>query len=118
MALGAALRERTAGREAGPGRATLLVLALAGAYLAASLVHHPLFDVLGRPAVFASLLAGPATAAWWLVVSVMLARRPRHRPAGEKEIRGALVRAWVSLLVLLPGLYGWVWVSRVDWFTC
>jgi len=60
------------------------------------------------------LVAAPMVGGWWLVASLALARRPRDRPVGEPELRGALARAWASLLVLLPGLFGYVWVSRVQ----
>ncbi len=69
------------------GRGTIVVLAVVAAYLLASLVWDELFTPYGR----------------------------RDRQVEPQELHGALVRAWLSLLVVLPGLYGWIWNERVDW---
>jgi hypothetical protein len=28
-----------------------------------------------------------------------------------------LLAAWLALIVLLPGLFAWVWLDRVAWLT-
>ena len=39
------------------------------------------------------------------------ADRRRHR----RHMTFVLAQAWVSLVVLLPAVFAWVWLDRVDW---
>jgi len=42
----------------------------------------------------------------------------RHPPTDADTGRHptfALAQAWVSLVVLLPALFAWTWLDRVDW---
>ena len=93
------------------GRLTRIVLPVAAVFLLVSLAWHRAFDLFGLAMLVASPLTALAVAVWWLVVLVELLRT-RTTAAG-----GLLARAWICLLVLLPGLFAWVWADRVDWFT-
>jgi hypothetical protein len=55
----------------------------------------------------------PAATIWWLVGALVWWRRP---PRTEAELRRhvawALAAAWISLTLLLPAVFGWVWADR------
>ena len=109
------MREAHAGRGARPGRRTAICLGAAGAYLLASLVHHELFDLYGFVMLVVSPVAALAALVWW---AVDLLRLRRAAPAADRPelLTSMLARAWLSLIVLLPGLFAWVWADRVQWF--
>ena len=107
-ALGSALRERAAGRPARPDGRTLCVLGMAGALTAGVLAWpEPVGLYLVGAAIVAPFVA-LGTAVWWV-----LALRPFSDRA--VALAGVIARTWVGLFVLLPGLYAWVWLSRVSW---
>jgi hypothetical protein len=111
-----ALRRRLDGEAAVPGRRTLAGLAVAALLLVVALLWHEAseFPLIG--AVALSLLGLPVAAVWWLIGTVALWRRSAVPEAEQRRrVTGELVAAWLALTVLLPGIYGWVWLSRVQW---
>jgi hypothetical protein len=67
-------------------------------------------------ALLASILLLPVSAIWWILGAIAWARRPpRDEAEAARRLGGALVAGWVSLTLLLPGIYAWVWLSRVEW---
>jgi hypothetical protein len=80
------------------------------------LVEHPLFAVPATVALLASLVLFPVGGIWWVLSAIGWSRRPA---ASERELDGRLTRAltvaWVSLAVLLPATYAWIWLGRVEW---
>ena len=95
-----------------PRRVTTVALAAVALFVAASLLWHPLFNVPAFVAMVVSLLLFPAAAVWWVLSAVGLWRR---RSAERVELRRRLAAAWLSLVVLLPAHFGWVWADRVEW---
>ena len=64
----------------------------------------------------ASLLLFPVAAILWIVEAVRLWRRPPQTAADAAgHLTLVLAEAWVSLVVLLPAVFAWVWLDRVDW---
>jgi hypothetical protein len=59
----------------------------------------------------------PLALIWWPLRMVRWWRRPPAGAAEARAVRGALVAAWLALVVLLPGLFAWVWLDRVEWLT-
>jgi hypothetical protein len=116
VAYAAAVRRRLREGVGAPGRATVAVLAAIALYVAACLLWHPLFSPPALAAMVASLLVYPVTAVYWIAEVVARVRRP---PRDEAELdlraRRTLLLAWVSLVVLLPATFGWIWADRVDW---
>jgi hypothetical protein len=99
-----------------PGPITIRVLAAAGAFMVACLVWPDLFKAPATVALLTSLLLIPLAALFWTVEAVRLWRHPPQAAAGtDRHLTFALAQAWVSLLVLLPAVFAWVWVDRVDW---
>jgi hypothetical protein len=111
----AARRQAREGTRA-PGRVTTGALAFVALFVLASLFWHRLFSVPAFVATIASIVLLPAAGIWWLIGAVAWSRRP-PRTDGELDRRlgGELVAAWVSLTLLLPAVFGWVWLDRVDW---
>ena len=107
-ALGSALREGAAGRPARPATPTLRVLVLAAALAAGLLVWPEPVGVYVLAMAIAAPFAALATAVWWVVALPPFTDR-------SLAVGGVLARTWMSLFVLLPGLYAWVWLSRVSW---
>lgn len=99
-----------------PGRATIGVLAGVALFVAASVAWHPLSTVPVVTAMLASVVVFPAATTWWVIRALVYWRRP---PRSEAELRrrlaGTLAAAWISLTLVLPAVFGWVWVDRVDW---
>jgi len=117
VAYAAAARRRAREGQTGPGAFTLRALAAVGAYTAACLLWHPLFTPVAAVTLVASFVLFPAAIIWWPLEAVRLWRRPPQTPAAtERRLTFALVQAWVGLVALLPAVYSWVWVDRVDWF--
>ena len=99
-----------------PGRVTLRALAAAGAAMAAFLAWPVLFNVPAAVALVASLLLIPVAAIFWIVEAATLWRRPpRTATDTARHLTFVLAQAWVSLVVLLPAVFAWIWLDRVDW---
>jgi hypothetical protein len=116
VAYAAAARRQVREGAGTPGRVTIGALALVALFVLASLLWHTLFSVPAFMATIASIVLLPAAGIWWLIGAVAWSRRP-PRTDGELDRRlgGELVAAWVSLTLLLPAVFGWVWLDRVDW---
>jgi hypothetical protein len=116
VACTAAARRQVREGIGAPGRVTIGALAGVGAFVLASLLWHTLFSVPAFVAMVASIVLLPAAGIWWLVGALAWTRRPPQTD-GElgRRLRSELVAAWVSLTLLLPAVFGWVWADRVDW---
>jgi hypothetical protein len=116
VAYTAAARRQVREGIGAPGRVTTGALACVGVFALASLIWHTLFSVPAFVAMIASVVLLPAAGIWWLIGAVAWLRRP-PQTAGElgRRLGGELVAAWVSLTLLLPAVFGWVWADRVDW---
>src|SRR5919197_5370453 len=111
VACAAAARRRAREGVREPGRVTLAALAVVALFVAASLVWHDLFT----PPAFAAWLASFAlfpTAVIWLPVRVAprWRRPPRTDEGWHRRLGSVLASCWVSLTLLLPGMFAWVWV--------
>jgi hypothetical protein len=109
---------RRRGREGvpAPGPVTVRALAAIGAFTAACLVWHQLFTPPAAVALVVSLVLFPAVAIWWIVEAARLWRRPPPTAFDtDRRLTFALAQAWVSLVVLLPAVFAWIWLDRVDW---
>jgi hypothetical protein len=97
-------------------RPTAVTLGLATIYVAACLIHPPLFGPYGLVAL---LLLLPAAASMALVIGV-LALDARRQPSAElrwqKGARAAWVGLWVTLFALLPGAYAMAWTNGAGVF--
>jgi|1186.fasta_scaffold28844_2 hypothetical protein len=111
VAATAAARRQAEHGIAAPGPRTLVALAAAALFALAALRWHGLFSLPAFAAMIATLGLGPAGAVWWVLRAVGWLRRPPV-PA---QLAGSLTAAWIALAVLLPGLFGWTWVDRVQW---
>ena len=109
LAAAIALGVRLRGRR---GRGTLILAVLAGIGAGAAIAWDAVFSVYALVALLGSLAVAPLVLVWWAVSSPAILRRA---PATH-ELDGALTRAWLALLVLLPGLFAAVWLDRVEWF--
>jgi hypothetical protein len=99
-----------------PGPVTIRALAAVGVFTAACLLWPALFRVPGAVALVASLLLLPVASIAWTVQGALLWRRPPRTAADTKRrATFALAQAWVSLVLLLPAVFAWVWLDRVDW---
>lgn len=116
VACAATARRQAGGAAAAVGRSTTAALAAAGLFVAASLVWHSLFTIPALAAMVASVVLFPVAVIWWVLGAVALWRRP---PRGADTLRrrhtSVLTAAWVSLAVLLPATFAWVWSDRVEW---
>jgi hypothetical protein len=102
--------------ERAPGPVTVRALAAVGVFVAACLAWPALFKVPGAVTLVASLLLFPVAAILWIVEAVRLWRRPPRTAADAAgHLTLVLAEAWVSLVVLLPAVFAWVWLDRVDW---
>jgi hypothetical protein len=110
VALASALR-----RGAGPGPVTISALSAAAVFVLASLAFRPLFTPLATVALVASFVLVPAVAIWWLVVTFAWRRPPASGRELERRWDMTLASAWISLALLLPAVYAWVWADRVEW---
>jgi hypothetical protein len=114
-ALAAAARRRLTQGTSAPGSVTVAALAAVAVFAAASLVRHQLFSVPAFAAMIASVALLPLAGLRWLIVLISW-RRPT---VTDSELRqratGTLVAAWVSLTLLLPAVFAWVWTDRVEW---
>jgi hypothetical protein len=115
VACAAATRRRVAEGIAAPGPANVVALAAFGLLVVAGVVWHPLLNLPVLAAMIASIVLFPAAVVWWVVGALMLRRPPRTDAELRSRVDGALASAWVSLALLLPALFGWVWADRVDW---
>jgi hypothetical protein len=99
-----------------PGRATIGALAGVALFVTASLAWHPLSTPPVLAAMLASVVLFPVAAICWVVGALVWWRRP---PRTEAELRrrlaGTLAAAWISLTLVVPAIFGWVWADRVDW---
>lgn len=101
-------------RDKDLGRWTRRALTAAAGYLALIVLWHAAFTPYALVMLFAAPLAGVGAGAWWAASSVTLGRR-RGQPVDRRQVTGALARAWLSALVLLPGAFAWTWADRVAW---
>jgi len=112
----AAARRQVREGVGAPGRVTLTALGVVGALVLASLVWHQLLNVPAFAAMLASFVLAPVVAIWWLFAAVAWFRRPTGSDADlSRRLGRELVAGWVSLTLLLPALFAWVWLDRVDW---
>lgn len=112
----AAARRRLTDGVAAPGRVTGAGLAGVAVFVGASLLWHPVFTPAAFAAMLVSLLPLPAGAIWWLMAGIGLWRHPpRTSLALRRSMDCALAASWITLAVLLPAVFGWVWVDRVEW---
>jgi hypothetical protein len=117
VAWAAAARRRLGEGVAAPGPVTLAGLAAVALAVGASLAWHRLLDIPAVAAMVVSLVLFPAAAIAWVALPFAWRRRPpRDHAQLERALGWELGLAWVSLVVLLPAVFGWVWADRVDWF--
>jgi hypothetical protein len=115
VACASAVQRRSREGIAAPGGVTARALAAAALFVIASLAWHGLFTVPAVVAIFASLAVLPAVAIWWVLAAIGW-RRPAGDGAGPRRRPDlTLAMAWVSLALLLPAVYAWVWMDRVEW---
>lgn len=95
-----------------PGRRMIAALCAVGVFVTASVIWHPLFD---WPALI-TMITVPAAGIWWFVSASAWFRQPA---ATDEELNDRLrkerLAAWVSLTLLLPATYAWIWSDRVAW---
>jgi hypothetical protein len=116
VAWAAAARRQLRESIAAPGRVTLAVLGGVGAFVVLSLIWHPVFTAPAFVAMILSVGLFPAAVIWWVLGVVFLTRSPPHSDGDlERRMTGQLTAAWVSLTLLLPAVFAWVWVDRVEW---
>jgi hypothetical protein len=116
VACAAAARRQVREGVGAPGRLTLAALVAVAAFVAMSLVWHGLFSPPAFAAMLASVVLFPSAAILWLLGALAWWRRP---PQTDRELRrrldAQLTAAWVSLTLLLPAVFAWVWADRVEW---
>ena len=116
VACAAAARRRAREGIRAPGRVTLAALGTVAMFVAASLVWHPLFTPPAFAAWLASFALFPTTAIWWSLSAVAWWRHPpRTDEEWQRRLGRVLAGCWVSLTLLLPAVFAWVWVDRVEW---
>ena len=99
-----------------PGPVTVRALAAVAVFTAVSLAWPALFKIPAVVALVASLLLIPVAGIAWIVEAARLWRRPPQVAADtDGHLTILLAQAWVCLVVLLPAIYAWVWLDRVDW---
>jgi hypothetical protein len=102
--------------ESAPGPVTIRGLAAVGAFIAVCLLWPALFEAPATVALIASLLLIPVAVVAWLGEAAWLWRKPpASAPDTQRHATFALAQAWVSLVLLLPAAFAWVWLDRVDW---
>jgi hypothetical protein len=102
--------------ERAPGPVTIRALVAVAAFTAVSLVWPALFKIPATVALEASLLLIPVACVVWIVEAARLWRRPPQVAADtEHHLTIVLAESWVCLVVLLPAIFAWVWLDRVDW---
>jgi hypothetical protein len=114
VAVAAAARRAAREGVAALGRVTVRALAAVAAFVVAALLWHPLAAPPAFAAMLASIVTFPFAVVWWPLAALLLVRRP-PTTATAAELDRALAAAWVSLTVLLPALFAWVWADRVEW---
>jgi hypothetical protein len=116
VACAAAARRHVLEGISAPGPRTTGALMAVALFVVGSLIWHPLSSVPALAAMLASVVMFPIAGIWWMIGLITWRHRP---PRTDFELRrgltGALAAAWVSLTVLLPAVFGWVWADRVDW---
>jgi hypothetical protein len=116
IAYAAAARRRLREGVAAPGPVTLAGLVAVAIAVAACLAWHQLLDIPAVVAMLASLLVFPAMGIAWVALPLAWRRRPARDDAElARRVERELALAWVTLVVVLPGVFGWVWAARVDW---
>jgi hypothetical protein len=98
-----------------PGPVTAWGLGAGALFAVASMVWHVVFTPLALAALAVSLVLLPAAAIWWLAATVLWRRAPETRPELLRRLDLTLATAWVSLAILLPAIFTWVWLDRVEW---
>lgn len=115
VAYTSALRRRTRDGTAAPGPVTTRALAAAALFVAASLVWHPLFTPPAIGALIASVALVPAAGILGLLAAIAWRRPPATGTELERRMCLVLAGAWISLTLLLPADFAWVWADRVEW---
>jgi hypothetical protein len=112
----AAVRRRLTDGIAAPGRVTVGALAAVSIFVLASLIWRGLFTVPALVTMVASVVLLPVAGIWWVLDAVRWWLRSPVSEAGlRRRVSGTLAAAWVSLTVLLPAVFAWVWADRVSW---
>ena len=115
VATASAVRRRTSEGVAAPGGVTVRVLAAVALVVLGSLAWHGLFTVPAVIALFASLAVLPAAVVWWVISAIGWRRPAADGTEARRRLDLALATSWVSLVLLLPAVYAWVWLDRVEW---
>jgi hypothetical protein len=117
IACAAAARRQLREGVRAPGRATVVALAAVTVFVAASLLWHDLFTLPAFATLIASVVIAPLAGVRWLVVVTAYWRRPTRTDSElRRRASGTLAAGWVSLVLLLPAIFAWVWADRVTWF--
>jgi hypothetical protein len=103
---------------AGPGPVTVAGLGAVALFVVVSLLWNPpLMVLLVALALAASPLLLPAAAVCWLVTTFAWGRPPGSEAELRRRFDLSLAGAWVTLTLLLPAVYGWVYIDRVNLIT-
>jgi hypothetical protein len=86
-------------------------------FVLASLAEHNLFSLPAFAAMLLSVVVAPLALIWLPLRMVRWWRRPPSDDAAPRAARADVLAAWLALIVLLPGLFAWVWLDRVAWLT-
>jgi hypothetical protein len=110
-----AARRRLRTGIAAPGPATVRAIVAVALILGVAVVWHPLLGVPAAAALVLSIVVAPTSAIWWVLAAVVLWRSPPAAQALDARLKVASTASWVSLVVLLPAVFAWVWLDRVEW---
>jgi glucan phosphoethanolaminetransferase (alkaline phosphatase superfamily) len=95
---------------------TVGALAAVAIFVLASLIWRGLFAVPAPVAMLVSVVLLPVAGIWWVLDAARWWLRSPESEAGlRRSVSGTLAAAWVSLTVLLPAVFAWVWADRVSW---
>jgi hypothetical protein len=100
---------------AAPGPVTVRAIVVVALLVGVAVVWHPLLGLPAAAALVVSIVLAPAAAIWWVLAAIVLWRRPPAAQALDARLTVALRVAWLSLVVLLPAIFAWVWLDRVEW---
>ena len=112
-----ALVARTAAAARISPRVTAAALGGVALFVLASLAEHNLFSLPAFAAMLLSVVVAPLALIWLPLRMVRWWRRPPSDDAAPRAARADVLAAWLALIVLLPGLFAWVWLDRVAWLT-